>query len=152
LPGVNGPAGTGFTDNQRPNLVAGQPCRASGGRPEQILNPAAFTLTGYQLGTNGNSPRSVCEGPDYFQVDLSLYKNIHIGNRFQMQLRFEVFNVFNRRNWISVQNVMNPTSVTLDAPLEDATQIVDFTLPGNFGQAQGVRDPRQIQLGLRFSF
>ena len=40
-----GPSGTGYTDNQRPNQVVGQPCHPSGGLPEQILNPAAYTHT-----------------------------------------------------------------------------------------------------------
>jgi hypothetical protein len=152
VPGLNGPAGTGFADNQRPNRVPGEPCRSSGGPAEQWLNPNAYTLAGYQLGTNGNARRGDCEGPDYLQFDLSFYKNLRVTERFKVQLRFEVFNVFNRDNFVAVDTTLDPTSVTLDAPLAEATEITDFTLPASFGQAARVRDPRQIQLGIKLLF
>src|SRR5206468_4814002 len=95
-------------------VVEGQPCHATGGPPEQILNPAAWTLVGFQLGTFGNSGRGVCEGPNFKQVDASLYKNIKLGPRVKAQLRFEVFNVFNRVNFVSVSNSLSSTSATLD--------------------------------------
>ena len=72
IPGIHGgPSGTGYTGNQRPN-VTGQSCQADGDLPEQILNPAAFTLNGFRLGTFGTAGRGICTGPDYSQVDLSL--------------------------------------------------------------------------------
>src|SRR5262249_43647466 len=44
IPGLSGGvSGTGFAANQRPNRVAGQPCRATSGPPEQWLNPNAWT-------------------------------------------------------------------------------------------------------------
>ena len=70
--------------------------RPSSGPPEQMLNPDAFTLTGFQLGTFGNSPRGVCHGPDFFQTDLAFYKNFRISDQVKAQFRFEIFNVFNR--------------------------------------------------------
>ena len=42
--------------------------------------------------------RSDCEGPDYFSMDLSVYKNLPFGERFNAQLRFEMFNIFNTVN------------------------------------------------------
>jgi hypothetical protein len=129
----------------------------SGGNPEQILNPAAYTLTGFQLGTIGNSPRGQCEGPGYAQVDLAVYKNIAAAAKVKLQLRFEVFNVFDRVNFLGtgsqgVVTLMNPVSVTLDAEAASATRITGYTLPGNFGQAVATRDPRQAQFGFRLVF
>src|SRR6185295_7605813 len=49
VPDVGEVSGTGMRFNQRPNRVAGEPCRATGGRREQWLNPAAFTLAGFAL-------------------------------------------------------------------------------------------------------
>jgi hypothetical protein len=154
IPGMpNRVSGTGLSANQRPNVVEGQPCRASGGLPEQILNPAAWTLAGFQLGTFGNSGRGVCEGPNFAQVDASLYKNIKISSRVRAQLRFEVFNVFNRVNFVSVSTNLNPTSVTLDTGrLATANRITAFTPSGGFGQAGGTRDPRQAQFGVKLMF
>jgi hypothetical protein len=157
IPGLNGgPSGTGYNGNQRPNLVPGVSCNdTSGSNKEQILNPAAFTLTGFEIGTVGNATRGVCNGPGLFQVDLSLYKNIKISERVKVQLRFEVFNIFNRVNFLgnNLNNTMNPTSATFDTgDPATATTITGYTLPGNFGQAVGTRDPRQAQVGVKLIF
>jgi hypothetical protein len=147
----DGPAGTGFQDNQRPNVVEGEPCRASSGVPEQVFNPNAWTLTGYRLGTFGNSGRGVCEGPRFFSVDLALYKTIKLSNRVKAQVRFEVFNVLNRTNFWNVTTEMNPSHVSLDNADAPST-ITGFEMPNNFGQATSAKDPRQAQFGLKLMF
>ena len=119
------------------------------------MNPAAWTLAGFQLGTFGNSGRGICEGPNFAQMDASLYKNIKFGPRVKAQLRFEVFNVFNRVNFISVglNTSLNPTSATLDTGrAATATKIIAFTPSGSFGQATATRDPRQAQFGIKLMF
>ena len=155
-PGLNGgPSGAGYDGNQRPNAT-GQSCQADGGLPEQILNPAAFTLSGYRIGSIGTAGRGICTGPDYMQVDLSLYKNIRFSDRFRAQLRFEVFNIFNRNNFLSNQmNVaFNPAAVTYDTGnAATATTITGFSgIPGNFGQSSATRDARQAQFGIKLMF
>jgi hypothetical protein len=156
LTGLNGgPAGTGYSDNNRPNRVAGVSCKASGGLKEQILNPDAFTLTGFQLGTVGNAGPGICQGPDLFQVDLSLYKNINLGRSVKAQLRFEVFNIFNRVNFLSNQLNLgfNPSSITYDTgDPATATRITGFTVPASFGQSTATRDARQAQFGIKLIF
>jgi hypothetical protein len=154
IPGlVNGVSGTGLTANQRPNRVAGQDCRASGGADNQILNPDAWTLTGFQLGTFGDSGRGICDGPNFFQVDLAFYKNIKYSEHVKLQLRFEIFNVLNRANFTSVNTNLSPTSVTLDTGnAATATRITAFTPSGSFGQATATRDPRQAQFGIKLLF
>ena len=152
VPGFgNGISGTGFGNNIRPNRVSGVSCSGSG---EQALNPDAFTLSGFQLGTIGNSGRGICDGPDFFQVDLSLTKNIDLGKRFDLQFRIEVFNLFNRDNFIgtSVDNTLDPQAVDLNGDISDATEITGFTPATGFGQASQARDPRQIQLGVKLLF
>ena len=160
IPGLNGgPSGTGFTDNQRPLRVPGVPCRATSGPPEQILNPDAYTLNGFQLGSIGDAGRGDCNGPNFFQVDLALYKNIRVNDRVKLQLRFEVFNLFNRVNFITnasssggVNTNLDASDVSLDAPLEEATRITGSTVPLGFGQATSARDPRQAQFGVKLIF
>jgi len=158
LPGVrNGAGGTGYNDNQRPNRVPGQPCRYSGSDKLQILNPAAYTLVGQQLGVFGDSGRGNCIGPSFFTLDLAFYKNIHLSGRVKMQLRFEVFNITNRVNFIGlgsqgVDAVMDPTAITLDGPLATATRITGETIPASFGRAIATRDPRQAQFGIKLNF
>ncbi len=154
IPGlVNRVSGTGLAANQRPNLVDGQDCRATGGPEEQWLNPDKYTLTGFELGTFGNAPRGVCHGPNFFQTDLAFYKNITISGRFKAQVRFETFNLFNRANFITVTTNMNPASVTLDTgSAATATRITSFTPSNTFGQASATRDPRQAQFGVKLTF
>jgi hypothetical protein len=153
LPGLNGgPSGTGYTDNQRPNMVSGVSCRANDSvNKEQIINPAAFTLVGFQLGTIGNEERGACRGPGMFQTDLAFYKTVRATGRAQVQLRFEIFNVFNRVNFLSqnLNNTMSLASVTLDPT---GTKIAAYQAGGTFGQATRTRDPRQAQFGLKITF
>jgi len=154
VPGLSGRvSGTGQGSNQRPNVVPGQDCHASGGLAQQILNPNAWTLTGFELGTFGNSGRGICEGPNFAQVDLALYKNVRITERVKAQLRFEVFNVFNRVNFTGVNTSLSPISATLDTgDQHTATKIIDYQPAGDFGQATGTRDPRQAQFGIKLMF
>jgi hypothetical protein len=149
LPGLNGgPSGTGFTDNQRPNRVSGEACRASSGPSEQILNPNAYTLNGFQLGTIGSAGRGDCTGPGYFQADVAFYKNIPVGDRMKLQFRWDIFNIFNNTNFLFRDMVvtMNPSAVTLNG---DATAIASAAIPTRFGQATRTRDPLQMQFGLK---
>jgi len=125
LTGVNGAGGTGFVENMRP-LLTGASCGGSG---LQVINPDAFTLVGWQLGTLSDTRPGVCEGADFFQVDFSLTKNIRI------------------------TSVMNPSSVTYDSDVAtERRTITGYTLPNNFGEAQAARDPRQVQLGFKLLF
>ena len=156
LPG--GISGTGYTANQRPNRVADVSCHPDSGDEDQIINPAAYTITGMALGSIGNTRRGDCRGPGLFQVDVALYKNIAASNRFKVQLRFEIFNLLNRANFIGtgtlgVNTNLSPTTVTFDAPTgAQATRVVNFTPSGNFGKAIATRDPRQMQFGLKVIF
>ncbi|HEY7058196.1 MAG TPA: hypothetical protein VH458_16785, partial [Vicinamibacterales bacterium] len=158
LPGLNGgPSGTGYTDNQRPNMATDGNCRAHDSSvPEQILDPAAFTLVGFQLGSIGNEKRGQCTGPGLFQTDVSFYKTIRAFSKAQLQLRFEIFNVFNNLNFEGagsggggLNNNMSLQSVTLD-PAQ--TQIIAYTPSGSFGQATRTRDARQAQFGIKILF
>jgi hypothetical protein len=148
LPGLNGgPSGTGFTDNQRPNRTS-EPCRADGALDEQIINPLAYTIEGFQLGTIGNAKRGDCTGPGYFFTDVGIYKNFALTDRVKLQFRWDIFNVFNNVNFLfqGLDSDMNPSAVTLDAA---RTQIVSATIPSNFGQATRTRDPLQMQFGFK---
>ena len=157
VPGLSGgPSGTGYSNNQRPNVVPGVSCKPdSGAPPEQILNPNAFTLTGFTIGQLGNAGRGICNGPSYGEVDLSLYKNIHVSKNVKAQLRFEVFNLLNRVNFLSNQlnNVFNPSSATYDTgSAATATKITGAVIPNNFGQSTATRDARQAQFGIKLIF
>jgi hypothetical protein len=153
VPGIGNISGTGYGNADRPNVVAGQDCSLNDGA--QILNPAAFTLNGYRLGTIGNSGRGVCYGPDFFQTDLALYKNIKLTDRVRLQLRLEGFNIFNTVNFKHKGGnwTYGASTVTLDnSDLSRASTIVNATPSPTFGQATQVFDPREFQFGIKLSF
>ena len=145
---TGGPSGTGFTDNQRPNRVSGEPCRATGGPDEQIINPRAYTLDGFRLGTIGSAERGDCTGPGYFQTDLAFYKNFPLKNGVKVQFRWDIFNIFNNTNFLfqNLDATMDPSAVVLNGA---QTEIVSATIPTSFGQATRTRDPRQMQIGVK---
>ena len=117
----------GFGANDRPNLV-GDP-NAGPRTPEQWFNPAAFALPA--PGTFGNAGRNVVEGPGYENFNASLVKNTNFGERYNLQLRAEFFNLFNHPN--------------LDLP-------DNFFGSPSFGRVTSARDPRHIQFGAKLVF
>jgi hypothetical protein len=96
--GLNSYSGTGYTNNQRPNAVAGTACN-SGVSGNQIFNPNAFTLVGMQIGTIGTAPRGACHGPHYVNGDIGVYKNWKIKERYGLRFSVDFFNAFNHPNF-----------------------------------------------------
>ena len=95
---LNSLSGTGLNANQRPNMVPGVSC-SSGAHDEYLFNPAAFTLTGFQIGSFGNAPRGDCRGAKLVNTDFALYKNWKVSmlgsEKLRIQFRLELFNAFN---------------------------------------------------------
>ena len=105
------------------------------GRPiEELIegwfNTAAFAVPA--IGTDGNAPRSVVDGPGIRNVDLGIFRDVRLAGRAAFQFRLEATNVFN------IVNLQNP-GVSLNAP-------------ATFGKIRTARNMRQIQLGGRISF
>ena len=134
----------GSTDNvARPNLVAGcNPNNVPGGRSVNMwFNPLCFAFPA--LGTRGNAGRNILRGPDLRTVDLSLVKTTPIAGGYSAQIRFEVFNVFNRANF------------DLPANTTDGEAIFDETgnrLPDAGKITSTASDARSFQLALRLTF
>jgi hypothetical protein len=91
------------------------------------------------LGCDGNLGRNTFVGPGYWNTDQSLFKNIKATERYNLQFRFEVFNVFNHPNF------KLPSSAT-------GANFANRITSGNFGQSAGEISPRLLQLGLKFMF
>jgi len=73
---------------------------------EPWVNPAAFCVPGAAgcAGTtnpDGNLSRNLFTGPGFADVDLSVIKNISFRERLRLQLRAEMFNLFNHKNLAS---------------------------------------------------
>ena len=79
--------------------MPGQSCGITQG--DQVFNPNAFTLVGYQIGTipSNIEPRGYCRGPGLLDTDLSIDKNFKLTERVRMQFRMDFFNIFNHANF-----------------------------------------------------
>ena len=159
--------GTGVA-NQRPNRVPGVPCRASGNDPVQILNPAAYTVSGLVIGQFGDSQRGSCLGPPTKNVDMSFYKNFaptwlkesFLGEEAKVQFRIEMFNAFNTAQFRgdSVgRNFANAVVVCGASPCSPTNRLITGFAPGNgidgnFGRAGSSRGGREIQYALKLVF
>jgi hypothetical protein len=93
--------GNGGLFNMLRPLVTGQSCTA-GRNGDQLYNSAAFTMIGYVIGTlPGNvEPRGYCRGPALNNIDLSIDKNWKLSERFKLQFRMDLFDLFNHANFI----------------------------------------------------
>lgn len=127
IDGVNS-LGVASAVGQRPNYT-GAPLYLNTGNSTQHLNPLAFaTPAPGQLGTLG---RGSVRGKPITNIDFSMAKNWTFKERYGIQFRTEFFNVFNHTNF---------TGYDLD------------TRNGSFGTLNFAQTPREIQLGIKFTF
>lgn len=105
------------------------------------FNPNAFALP--QSGTYSNQARNSLYGPPTEQVDFSVFKNNHIGEHANLQLRVEIFNLFNTRDLSLPSNVVNSGS------LGQITQTLDVY---NGAPGIGTGAPRNVQLAAKIIF
>ena len=90
-------SGTG-EGNDRANQVGPIHKGYQGQKPlAQWLDPTAFADPA--AGTFGTSRRNGYYGPGYSDIDLSVFKDTRVGERLTVQLRAEMFNLFNRVNY-----------------------------------------------------
>ena len=106
---------------------------ASTGPGVQWVNPDAFASSA--TGTFGNLSRNKYYGPGFGSVDLSVFKNIPIRERLKIQLRAEMFNLFNRVNFAS-----GPGAVNGDGTVRDTI--------GDFNGAPGIGPGEAFNLQL----
>jgi hypothetical protein len=93
-------------------------------------------------GTNGNEKAMQFRGPNFVETNINFYKDTHITERVNFQFRFDIFNFFNRANYVDFTGYSNNFSGGIDTNLPD----------GNFGQATSSHEPRFWQLGGKLSF
>jgi hypothetical protein len=131
------------TGPDRPSYAPGyNASNAVTGNPTQWFDPAAFVLQ--PIGTFGNVGRNELIGPDLRTVDLALSKFFGLSRigmgRGNVELRAEVFNLFNRANF-------GPPSLVAFSGTQGEGVL------SSFGQIRStITSARQMQLGLRISF
>ncbi|MFN2532524.1 MAG: carboxypeptidase regulatory-like domain-containing protein [Pyrinomonadaceae bacterium] len=127
----------------RPDLVTGVPLYLHTSDKTAYLNPAAFALPA--PGHFGNLRRGFVRQPGLTNVDFSVAKNWKVRERYGIQFRAEMFNLFNHTNF-------NGFSNTLGAGFDSSNQFTGFTNLGGIGVLSSDRGPRNVQFGIKFNF
>jgi hypothetical protein len=138
--GSNGNPGTIANTGTRADYLGGATEPGTKSRLE-YFNPLVF---GRPVdGSLGNTSKGLLRGPGINNWDISIFKNTRIGERANVQFRFEMFNVFNHTQWAAIS-----TNISVPNP----GQAVTTATRGNTGSVTSTRDPRTIQLGLKVYF
>jgi hypothetical protein len=120
-----------------------QPCVLKASGPDTSSVAGCVPLTG--AAALGGVTR--VEGPGFHRLDLSFFKDFRFNERFKLQFRTEVFNIFNHPNF--------------NAPNFGGNGVVAIGNSGNFnsstfGEIGSTRDapydPRQIQFALKLYY
>jgi hypothetical protein len=126
------PINSGGSD--RPNMVASP----KGPKTlKEYFNVNAFAPQ--PLGTIGNEVRNSISGPHFRHIDLSLFKDFHLTERYVLQFRAEAFDFTNTPNYYIPNN--NPGNLQLGS--------------SNFGSVTNFDPnytPRQLQFALKLTF
>jgi hypothetical protein len=128
------------TGLDRPDLAPGRTAAdAVTGRPDQWFDPTAFVLQ--PQGTMGSSGRGAFRGPNLRTVDVSAVKRVALRSGSRLELRIEVFNLFNRANF------GNPTLIAFAGAAPNEAPLASF------GRIRStVTSARQTQIGMRVVF
>jgi hypothetical protein len=97
-----------------------------------VFTAGQFTVP--TMGTEGNEKAGAFRNAPFIQSDVTLYKNSHITERLNFQLRFEFYNLFNHPNFYGASGIQ--------ADLSQA----------NFGQVTSQALPRWWQVGGKITF
>jgi len=106
-------------------------CSGGPGFGHFYFDPTAYDCNNVPILTFGNSPRNALRGPGRNDFDLTIGRTFKFGESRSIEFRSEFFNAFNHTQFF------NPDHFGGDA---------------NFGQITQARDPRIIQLALKFYF
>jgi hypothetical protein len=134
-------ANIGISGQQRPNLIGAVPslnCQPNSAGATAVERRQLITC--YDIGafalpdqfTFGNADRNILRGPKFVSTDLSFMKNVPLHRDVRLQVRVEMFNVFNNVNY------GNPGSVVNNAAA--------------FGRITSAGAMRQVQLGAKLLF
>ncbi len=131
--------------------------RYNSGHPFNLL--AGADVNGDRHSTNDRpigAARNTGEGPDFTSLDMRITRRFKMGERANLQVLAEGFNLFNRTNYASVNNIVGPgfgltpgfTTFNVHGVAVNPTT-TSLATPLAFTSAFPMR---QIQLGVRIGF
>ena len=134
--------------------------------PPNVVGNVYFSTASFVAqspGMLGNSGRNFFHGPGINNFDFALFKDTRLTESKMLELRFEFFNLFNHTQFSGINSTINfnrlPLPIAGD-PGFTVTNLPVFTSDGRvteatkngFGTVSGARDPRNVQLVVRFVF
>jgi len=117
------------TGTRRADYVGG-PVLVDNKGPNQWINKNAFAIA--PAGAYGNSGTGNVIGPNLQSYDFSLAKHFTFGERFDLKLQGDFFNLFNITNFQNLNNLQVGTA--------------------SFGTISSAYPPRNVQLSLKLAF
>ena len=151
---VNTPGGGASRNVRRPNLIPGVDPYLKNGT--QWLNPAAFAVPA--PGEFGNLTLGLLRGPAFSQVDAVFAKRIALARGSNIEVRAEIFNVFNRDNFANpvatLPNALGTSAnqVQPEQPYTEAAAGTFGRLTSTVGRTVGLGTNRQAQFAVRVNF
>jgi len=139
---------------------------AQSGRPfNLLLNIDANADGRSQSDRPGQAGRYTGRGEPFYSFDLRVGRRLFANDRRFLELTFEAFNLFNRTNFLGVNNVLGAACTTSDGAsftpctVAGSVPLTNYNLRGRRGLRTtdplgftSAFDPRQLQFGLRFNF
>jgi hypothetical protein len=143
----------GVSTNVRPDLILGVPLYrneplAPGGRR---FNPAAFVAPPANPFRQGTLGRNVLRGFSIYQIDFSTRRQFNLTERWNLQFRADLFNIFNHPNF------GDPIGSLTSGSFGRSTNMFGRSLGGGgvnggFNPLYQVGGPRSIQFSLKLQF
>jgi hypothetical protein len=152
---------TGGGNNARPFVVC-DPMKGDFGS-DPTGTPRFFNVgciaKPFATGQIGNLPRNAARLPSIFNNDLAFFKNIKFGEKHALQLRWEIYNIFNHTNFRDIDAaatyglvVTNPAGSATACSLSNVCTTAFQQTNTRFGAATAARTPRVMQASIRFNF
>jgi hypothetical protein len=124
---------------QSPDYAGGLQMIKGTGPGEQWFNTSAFTpVQTLRFGSSANRGLSWLRGPGLMQLDLSLFRNFKITERYKLRVRAETLNFSNTPHW--------------NNPNLDCSITTSGVCGGSLGQITGSFGQRIFQLGAEIDF
>ena len=151
---------TGGQVNARPNMICDPNIGATGfdsTGSAYAINTSCFAAP-TMLGEIGNAPRNNLRLPSIFNNDLAFFKNVPIGEKREIQLRWEIYNIFNHTNYRDIDGNIAFGLVQVKPNANDpcsATNICTAAVRqtrSSFGTPTAARAPRIMQASIRINF
>ena len=158
---VTGTAIFGVSNVFRPNLIEGiplylnDPLAPGGRRFNDTVDPSRPGCKGPfcppPAGQQGSLERNALRGFPANQLDISLRRQFDLTERFKLQTRVDLFNIFNHPNFADPNPVLN--QATFGRSTQTLAQSLGTGgLNGGFNPLYQIGGPRSIQLAVKLQF